>query len=131
MLSCVPAGSSFVHALFNCGTLRRLTNSSGLYRCASYVRLYISQSSGAGRSSISVETPGTLFSAAPSFFCALAATARVARTPISRTVFFMRALETPSAFEIVCRLAFGLTQNQTCHFAGGVHNEFDVRTRRL
>src|SRR6185295_4489248 len=95
------------------------------------VRLYISQSSGAGRSSISVETPGTVFSAAPSFFCALAATARVARTPISRTVFFMRASETPSAFEIVCRLAFGLTQNETCHFAGGVHNEFDVRTRRL
>src|SRR6478672_2284052 len=58
MLSWLPFGNSFVHAVFNCGTLRRLMNSSGLYRWASYVRLYISQSSGGGVTSMSVDTPG-------------------------------------------------------------------------
>src|SRR5947207_7898715 len=49
-------------------------NSSGLYLWASYVRLYISQSSGGGVTSLSVDTPG-------SFFCpaSVADTAAIAR----------------------------------------------------
>src|SRR5689334_777537 len=61
MLSWLPFGSSFVHAVFSCWTLRRLMNSSGLYRCASYVRLYINQSSGGGLTRASVDTPASFF----------------------------------------------------------------------
>src|SRR3954451_1704332 len=56
MPSCVPVPMSFVQAVFSWLTLRRLMNSNGLKRCASYVRLYISQSSGLGFSSISLVT---------------------------------------------------------------------------
>ena len=56
MLSTVPIPSSCVHATFSWPTFCRVICLSGLKRCASYVRLYISQSSGLGFSSISFVT---------------------------------------------------------------------------
>src|SRR5690606_15781484 len=50
MISIVPGGSGFVQTLSRSPTLSRSIWSSGLKRCASYVRLYISQSAGSGRS---------------------------------------------------------------------------------
>src|SRR5215471_6524571 len=58
--SIVPAGIGLLHAVVNRETLPRSICVSGLNRCASYVRLYISQSSGLGLTSISVVT-GTNF----------------------------------------------------------------------
>src|SRR5262249_41501764 len=56
MLSRVPVPSSCIHATLSWPTFCREICFSGLNRCASYVRLYISQSSGLGFSSISVVT---------------------------------------------------------------------------
>src|SRR5688500_2308321 len=52
MLSCVPAPSSFLNTSRNCPTFCCVICFNGLNRCASYVRLYISQSSGLGFVSI-------------------------------------------------------------------------------
>ena len=55
MLSTFPiAPSSCVHVVLSWPTFCRVICFSGLNRCASYVRLYINQSSGLGFTSISV-----------------------------------------------------------------------------
>src|SRR6185503_13247901 len=56
MLSWLPIPSSFLKTWRSCPTFCLVICFSGLKRCASYVRLYISQSSGLGFASISFVT---------------------------------------------------------------------------